>query len=165
MTCTGSGRAALNLELQTQTATLHQLHLVSIQEGGRQVKDVERITTRKVSILEVVPVVFVYRRCTRKQVEKRADVQLVVRGLARICFPSKKQGKKGQTIGSEIEVVLGVMPIEGGAVDQTDDDACGQLTQKEIVLHSTQVVLGMEKVLRTTLFKGYLAVPFSRALA
>ena len=57
------------------------------------------------------------------------------------------------------------MPIEGGAVDQTDDDACGQLTQKEIVLHSTQVVLGMEKVLRTTLFKGYLAVPFSRALA
>ena len=57
------------------------------------------------------------------------------------------------------------MPVEGGAVDQTDDDACGQLTQKEIVLHSTQVVLGMEKVLRTTLFKGYLAVPFSRALA
>jgi len=163
------GQSCFEFELQTQTATLHQLHLVSIQEGGRQVKDVERITTRKVSILEVVPIVFVYRRCTRKQVEKRADVQLVFKiwgqGLGGDLLSLQKQGKKGQTMGSKIEGVLGVMPVEGGAVDQTDDDACGQLTQKEIVLHSTQVVLGMEKVLRTTLFKGYLAVPFSRALA
>lgn len=45
-------------------------------------------------------------------------------------------------MGSEVEGVLGVMPVEGGAVDQTDDDVCGQLTQKEIVLHGTQVVLG-----------------------
>ena len=146
MTCTGSGRAALNLELQTQTATLHQLHLVSIQEGGGQVKGVQRIATRKVSVLEVVPIVFVYRPCTRKQVEKRADVQLVVKiwgqGLGGDLLSLQKQGEKGQTMGSEIERVLGVMLVEGGAVDQTDDDACGQLTQKEIVLHSTQVVLG-----------------------
>ena len=159
------GQSCFEFELQTQTATLHQLHLVSIQEGGRQVKDVERITTRKVSILEVVPIVFVYRRCTHKQVEKTSGRTACCQGLGEDLLSLQKQGKKGQTIGSEIEGVLGVMPIEGGAVDQTDDDACGQLTQKEIVLHSTQVVLGMEKVLRTTLFKGYLAVPFSRALA
>ena len=37
------------------------------------------------------------------------------------------------------------MTVEGSAVDQTDDDACGQLTQEEIVLHGAQVVLGDRK--------------------
>ena len=139
------GQSCFEFELQTQTATLHQLHLVSNQEGGGKIKGVERIATRKVSVPEVVPIVFVYRPCTRKQVEKRADVQLVKiwgQGLGGDLLSLQKQGKKGQTMGSETEGVLGVMPVEGGAVEQTDDDVCGQLTQEEVVLHSTQVVLG-----------------------
>ena len=66
------GQSYFKFELQTQTTTLHQLHLVSIQQGGGQVKGVQRIATRKVLVLEVVPIVFVCRPCTRKQVEKRA---------------------------------------------------------------------------------------------
>ena len=138
--------------------------MVSVQEGGGQVKGVQRLATRKVSVLEVVPIVRVYRPCTRKQVEKRADLQLVVKiwvqGLGGDLLSLQKQGKKGQTIGSEIEGVLGVMPVEGGAVVQTDDDACGQLTQKEIVLHSTQVVLGDGKGLEDDPFQGVLGGSF-----
>ena len=100
------GQSCFEFELQTQTATLHQLHLVSIQEGGRQVKGAERIATRKVSVLEIVPIVFVYRPCSRKQVEKRADVQLVVRGLAGICFPSKNKGRKDRPSGLKLKGFL-----------------------------------------------------------
>lgn len=69
--------------------------LVSIQVNG-----VQRIATRKVWVLELVPIVFVYRPCARERVEKRADVQLVVQiwgqGLGGDLLSLPKQGKKGQ---------------------------------------------------------------------
>lgn len=64
--------------------------LVSIQVNG-----VQRIATRKVWVLELVPIVF-----ARERVEKRADVQLVVQiwgqGLGGDLLSLPKQGKKGQ---------------------------------------------------------------------
>ena len=46
---------------------------------------------------------------------------------------------------AEVEGVLVVVTVEGGAVDQAYDDAGRELTQEKVVLHHAQVVLGDRK--------------------
>ena len=76
------------------------------------------------------------------------------------------QAQIGQLESLKIEGVPVVASIEGFAAHQSNDQLGGCLSQKQIVLCTVpKFPKEMAKVLCTTLFSGYLAVPFSSAFS